>query len=111
MPISSGPLVNGPVLFVDPRLVTESESLDSTSPDTTPLGEDGPLAPKKSCLMMVIVLSLATPSIVKGSEHDKAAGPDSGVDDHAIKFAGTTESSVWTNVTSCCVEKIKLLTV
>lgn len=40
--------------------------------------------------------------MVKDLETDKAAGSESGVDDHAIKLPLLCESAVWTCVATCC---------
>lgn len=43
---------------------------------------------------------MATTAIVKEVEPDKAKGSEGGVDDHTIKFPGTTEPAVRAKVAS-----------
>lgn len=95
-----GPEVCGPEEGILPPEVSVEESLESTPSDTTSFGEDGTETSKKSKILGRIKDTLATTAMVKGVEHDKATGSDVGVDDHAIKLPGTTESALRTCVAS-----------
>lgn len=57
-----------------------------------------------SCVTWGRLCALAAASLVCIDVWDKAGVSDVGVDDHAIKFPGTDEPSVWSWVVSCRVE-------
>lgn len=87
---------------------TDTSSHYSTSSDATTgetLGPKTVNTPKKD---KKIVKAFTTPTIVKDMENDMAIGPNSGVDDHTLKFPLSCEATVCAKVASWCIVIVEM---
>lgn len=82
---------------------TDTSSHNSSSPDATTGETLGPKTVNTSKKDKKIVYAFTTPTIVKDIENDMAIGPNSGVDDHTLKFPLPCEATVCAKVAPCCI--------